>query len=62
MRNTYRGYTTQVQREINAINEREEIEAIVNASFNTDEKRAFNTLLICVCSVLVVIPSLLLSI
>lgn len=62
MRNTYRGYTTQVQKEINAINEREEIEAIVNASFSNDETRAFNTLLICVCSVIVVIPSLLLSI
>ena len=62
MRNTYRGYTTQVQREINAINEREEIEAIVNASFNSDEKRAFNTLLICVCSIVILFPTILLSI
>lgn len=62
MRNNYEGYTPQIKKELNAINERNEIEAIVNASFSNDETRAFNTLLICVCSVIVVIPSLLLSI
>ncbi len=62
MKHTFKGFTPQVQKELNAITERQEIRDIVNASFTTDEQRAFNTLLICVCSIIVVIPSLLLSI
>lgn len=62
MTNTYKGHSPQVQKELNAITERQEINDIVNASFTNDEKRAFNTLLICVCSILVVVPTLLLSI
>lgn len=62
MTNTFKGYTPQIQKELNAITERNEINDIVNASFSNDEKRAFNTLLICVCSFIVIVPSILLSI
>lgn len=59
MQNTFNGYTPQVQKELNAIQERKEIEDIINASFSSDERRAFNTLLICVCSTVVLIPTLI---
>ena len=59
MSNTFKGYSKPVQTEINAINEREQIQAIVNASFEPNEKRVFNTLLICVCSAFIVVPTVL---
>ncbi len=59
MQNTFIGFTPQVQKEIEAINEREEIETIVNASFESNEKRIFNTFIWFVCGVFVVVPALI---
>ena len=62
MQNNYQGYTPQIINELNAIQERKEIEQIVNASFTNNEKNVFNTMLICICGAFVVVPAILLSI
>lgn len=61
MKNYYNGYTPQIKREIQAITERQEIEQIVNAQFEPEQKKLFNILLLCCCCALIIIPSVLLS-
>ena len=62
MQNNYEGYSKPIQKELNAIQERKEINDIVNASFTNNEKNVFNTMLICICGAFVLVPAILLSI
>ena len=59
MTHTYKGYTPQIKREIDARLEREEINELINTKFEPLERRVFYTMLYCVLATIVVVPTVL---
>jgi hypothetical protein len=59
MTHTYKGYTPQVNKEINARLESEEINKLINTSFEPIERRIFYTTLYCSLGMIVFIPTVL---
>ena len=59
MTHMYKGYTPQVNKEIQAISERDEINKLINTSFEPIERRIFYTALYCILGMIVFIPTVL---
>jgi len=59
MTHTYKGYTPQVNKELQAISERDEINELINTSFEPIERRIFYTTLYCSLAMIVIIPTLI---
>ena len=59
MTHTYKGYTPQIKREIDARLEREEINKLINTSFEPIERRIFYTTLYCSLATFIIIPTLI---
>ena len=59
MTHTYKGYTPQVNKELHAISERDEINKLINTSFEPIERRIFYTALYCILGMIVFIPTLI---
>jgi hypothetical protein len=59
MTHTYKGYTPQVNKELQAISERDEINELINTSFEPLERRIFYTMLYCSLAMIVIIPTLI---
>ena len=59
MTHTYKGYTPQIKREIDARLEREEINELINTKFEPLERRVFYTALYCSLAIVIIIPTLI---
>ena len=59
MTHTYKGYTPQVNKELQAISERDEINELINTSFEPIERRIFYTALYCSLATFIIIPTLI---
>jgi hypothetical protein len=59
MTHTYKGYTPQVNKELQAISERDEINELINTSFEPIERKIFYTALYYSLATLIIIPILI---